>query len=710
MATKVFILANKNSAEFLEVLAKKLWNIFSEKDGRRSGVRKDNAVFSNAERYYLVKTIKDLDTFNKIDFKNEIKIKDGKHETVDKIFFFITPELFWKSGHLDEGYEYALDILNHRLVKDKNILQIRFLSALPFKNLLAQTRPHLKRMVEAFPFFDIIGEQERILSDLYKEYSPTHFHLIKKLAVSDTGYINYLLHDINGLINSSNPSQEKDRYALNCISGLGYLDGSNLLTDLPNKYTFISRADILKNCSSLLNSLLIRVDNGDKIKQANKYPYRVLVVEDDPSYRTKLKDMLAPFFNVIDLIETEKDKPFTQVLKEKIPKESENYEIIFLDLLYKNENGSWAEESGLDLYKNIKAKNRFCVTPIITSLPRAMVASLVKEVDETGIPYHLLFSKANGEDFLRLDLKDKLPDIIKTVQESEKQKKMFKPIPTEGIFKGLSVTSILLNLMKDEKGLYDSIANIALSLFNLFMEDRLSIDAKDWEKGKLPSPQTKDNINKNYLIKKLPSILTHRLMVIDFALKNENNIIEASDYQDKVMKESICNLTKFDKAYLNTKLGFNIKKVINGFKIEFKNFFPHEWEYISKFNINRDGKDLVNNYEGLELFFREVLMDLRVYEFIDIGLCNDYYTNVKDIDCNGEIKLENIKDNLSISDLENFLKALISKTNDDYFPIITQLVNDKSNQIIAESIPYNINVLLNKFEEIEMGCTIQQLE
>lgn len=678
MAIKVFILANKNSAEFLDKLANKSWYIFSSQDGRKSGLRNYNQLTCKSKRHFQIKIIKDYETFYKIDFKNEIKITNGRHKTVDKVFFFITPELFWKSEHLDEGYEYALDILNHQLVKDKNTLQIRFFSVIPFMKLLADTRPHLKRMVEAFPFFDLIVEQERIFTEFYNEYSPLHFHLIKNLAVSDTGYINYLLHEINGLINSTKPSEERDRYALNCISGLSYLDASNILAGLTNTYTFTSREDVLKNCSTLLNNLLINVDNDNRSQQVNKYTYKVLVVEDDPLYRAILKDMLAFYFDAIDAIQAEKDKPFTQVLKEKLPKESGNYEIIFLDLLYKNENGSWSEESGLDFYKSIKEKNNFCVTPIITSLPRSVVASLIKEVDKIGIPYHLLLSKANGEDYLRLDFKDKLPDIIRTCQEAEKQKKMFKPIPSKGIFEGLSVPSILLNLLVEEKKLFNSIVSTSKSLFKKFKKAELTICTEDWNEGKLPSEKMKNNISANYLIENLPSILTHRLIVIDFALKSNERIIDKTEYEEKVLNKKICNIGTLGKGYLTSKLGFSVSDANEGFIIQFKNFFPHEFVFVSE-NIKKETRsDLLSKYIALNNWFIDILMDMITYENLDeLKLKYNPYTSIPSIEQTGKIEIKNISVNLTISKLIDFLNALVVNFSNEFVVEILEVAIDK---------------------------------
>lgn len=702
MATKVFLLANNNSAAYLEDLAKKSWSIFSDRDGRKSGIKKDNTVFGNSKRYFQVQTIRDYETFFKVDFKKEIKISDGKYETVDKVFIFITPELFWKNEHVDEGYEYALDILNHQLVKDKNILQIRFLSVLPFEDLLASSRPHLKRMVEAFPYFDIIGEQKRIFAELYDEYSTTHFHLIKKLAVSDTGYINYLLHEVNGLISSNNPSEEKDRYLMNCISGLGYLDGNNKLVRFSDNYTFSSRVEILKNSSNLLNDLLIRVDNGKQLLQTNKYPYKVLVVEDDPSYRDILKNILVSYFNTVDIIESEKGEPFSKVLRKKLPKESENYKIIFLDLLYKNENGSWAEISGLDIYKSIKEKNNFCVTPIITSLPRAVVASLIKEVDEIGIPYHLLLSKANGEDYLKLDLKDKLPDIIRTCQENEKRKRMFKPIPKEGIFEGLSVPDILLNLMIEKKELFNEIINISHSLYQKFKDRELTIDTKDWNKGELPSPKMKDNIRENYLVSKLPSILTHRLIVIDFALKNEQRVINAKEYEDKVLNTKICNNKSLNTDYLTTKLGFNKKEHKDGYIVEFKNLFPHELAFVSK-NINDENtSDSLNDYSELYSWFLDILLDINnTYENWDeLKLSFNPYKNISAIEKSGCIKISDISENLSISNVIDFLNALVVNFTNEYVTKIIEITAEKYR--INEDktkLPRKVKIYIDRFFE-----------
>ena len=646
MATKVFILANKNSSAYLKELTEKCWKNYSGNDGRKS-----------AKDTFQLTIFENSDTYSKVELKKAIKVGVNKHETVDKIFVLITPELQWKSDFVDEGYEYALEIINNKLIYLSSTIQFRFLSTLSFELLLKNSRPHLRRLIEAFPHYDVDRDEDRISEELFAEYSPTHYNLIKKLAISDAGYINYVLHEINSVIGSSKPSEEKDRYILNSISGLGYIDTGNNLTAVVESYSLSTRLDVFEKCRELLNDLYIRLDNSDITKQLTKIPYTVLVVEDDPKYRESLNNLLVTYFSSVEIFVPAKGKTFTTALRNRLPKDADNYDIIFLDLLYKNENGNWSSESGLDLYKTIKNRNSFCVTPIVTSLPRAAVSSLVKEVDEAGIPYHLLLSKANGEDFLKLDFKEKLPDIIRTCRENEKKKKMFKPFPSDGIFEGLSVPSIMLKLTTEKRTTFDEIVNKATKFFNDYKNGSLSIDTMDWNQGKLPSQKKVNNTTEAYLIAILPNILAHRLIVIDNALKSGNNKINIIDYERDVLIK-IGNIAKLNKGYLTTKLGFSATKKEKSFVIDFKNIFLHEQKYFEN-NTKEKNSESLNNYKEVKDWFLSILIDLNTYKIWDeLNLSYTPYINPSSIDRDGCILSANIQENLTITNLIDFLKAL----------------------------------------------------
>jgi CheY-like chemotaxis protein len=685
MATKVFILANKNSAAYLKTMAIKLWNISTSEDGRKSGKRNDIATKGDSKRHFDVELFENYDDYCKVDFTESIKIKSNKsdkvnYKTFNKIFVLITPELYWKSNNIDEGYEYALEILNHKLGKEKLTIQFRFLSVLPFNKILEYSSLDKKRLIEAFPYFDLISEQEKSTKDLFIEYSPTHYQLIKRLAVSDTGYLNTLIHDINGLIKSIMPTEKMDYTFFQRIAFLDYLDKSNNLITLAKSYTFDTRIEILSKIRDILLDLYIRVDSSINHQIVSKLSYRVLIVEDDPVYRDFLKGMLSNYFKVVDSIEPERNVDFIETLREWLPEKAEKYDIVLLDLLFKNENGNWAGESGLDLYKEIKNKNAFCVTPLVTSLPRAVVASLIKELEEAGIPYHLLLSKANGEEFLKLDFKDKLPDIIKTCRENEKRKRMYKPIPTEGIFKGISVTGTILKLMTEKKELFDEIVKTSQSLFQKFIDGELTINTTGWNKGELPSPQKKDTIDETFLEEKLPSILAHRLMVIYFALKNDKQYIDSIEYEKQVLNKKICKTGNLSSGYLNTKLGFNkfqyliTEEELDGFIIEFKHFFPHEWLLVSG-KIKKDfNNEVLDKYRELRDWFHNILLELTTYESWDeLYLEFNPYINTSKIDKTGIISISDISEGLTISNLINFLNALVTNFDNQFVAEIMEV-------------------------------------
>lgn len=699
MATKIFIFCNKHSSVFIKSLVSKAWTRYSVADGRRSSDYKDTEQICESlekDRYCDMTIVDNYQKYIGLDFAEIIKINPQSHQAADKIFFFIIPELFWKTGNIDEGYEYALDIITNKLNKGNNILQLRFLSILPYKTLVDRSRPSLKRLVESFPYFDLLVDQARICESSFIEYTSTHYQLIKKLAISDAGYINYLLHEIGNTITSPNPSVQNDNNLLNSITGLKYLN--NDIQDLCASYTFESRVDVFNNFKRILNDLLLNYYTDPTTRSFSKFQHKVMIVEDDRIYRQFLKTELQKFFVTVDTIEQEQNEEFSDSLKENLFNVTEKYDIVFLDLMFKNENGNWADYSGLDLYKTIKARNHYCVTPIITSLPRAVVASLIQEVDEKGIPYHLLLSKANGKDFFLLDLKDKLSDIVKTCRDNQKRRTMFQPIPKEGIFKlAPGIMQVLINERIKE---YETIVANSFRFFNLYKQSKLNVNTSDWDSGKLPAPHMlkPEKLNESYLSQKLTSILTHRLIVIDYALNfSSDNIVIKSRYESYVMKD-ICNQSLFDKAYLTSKLGFSVsvsKQETPGYIIAFQDLFTHEYDYILKQELKKNSSE---NSVNLKEWFIDLFCNMEIYENWEALELDFYpYINTSDIDNNGFIKSGNLISELSIDHIIKFLNAVQVDKIDSYvikiYEVVDRFLVDKRNDT---TIPKTIHRLIDE--------------
>ena len=412
MATKVFILANKNSSGFLKFIVDKSWRLSVSEDKRKKKSRGQN---------YEVFIFQDSESFNNADFKHLIKIDKKKHNTADKIFLFITPELFWSSNNPGEGYKYALEIINNRL--NNYTVQIKFLSALSFETLLGKISGYPKRAAEVFPFYDLIDDRNELIESLFDEYSTVHFNLIKRLVLSDQGYISYLKHEVRSLLDRKTTSKTEDLNVINSILNLTDRTGYPRLHSLVEEYSSNTRYQILQECLSVLDEIQsINFEKNPDKNSENKRPYKVLIVEDDADYRKVLKDFFEDKFKSVDTIEPGASETFAEAVRKRLPVEAKDFDIIFLDLLFKQENGNWSDLNGIDLFKSIKQANRFCVTPVITSLPRGIVSSLAKETGDIEIPSEMLFTKVNGKEFLKQDIKDRIVSIVKSCQENIRRK------------------------------------------------------------------------------------------------------------------------------------------------------------------------------------------------------------------------------------------------------------------------------------------------
>lgn len=686
MATKVFILANRNSIEYLKDLVEISWVSHKEKDKRI----KDN--------HFYVHGFSNYESYEKANFNELIKINQN-HLAADKIYFLITPELFWKSDDVDEGYEYALEIITNRLNKEHHTLQFRFLSVLPFNNLFKESRLHFKRFVEAFPYFDLIGQSKEILKGvLYSEYTQIHYSLIKKIIVSDDGYINYLQHEVDALISDKSPTKIKDMYFLNGVLGLKHLINNMELFATIQKYTLSQRNKILRKCKQALSELL-KKDESERNLKHTRQSYKVLIIEDNEQYRFFLRDLITDYFDDVDFVEPIDSEHFIDVVDKKLHEEATNYDIIFLDLLFKNKNGNWSLENGLDLLKKIKEKNPFCVTPIVTGLPRAVIASLVKEMNELGIPYHLLLSKKEGEKFLRLDFAEKFPDIVKTCKENKRDEALVKKlmIPDKKPF----TEKVRIELYKRLNGSLDNFQvgikysvdfeEMIVKAFKFYkqqVKNKNLLENGEWH-SQLPTTQVMHNLSIDDLWNILDTILTYRLILLYYAINSKDYTVRIDD---NILEG--CADRVLTKNFVSQYLGFHcneVKKNSNGkdsFIIGYKiilqqKLFPHEFKFILELekqknifsgSLNKSVKDWFVNF----------LQEDDVYENLCILFDNKIYTNMYQEEKDENILLQ-----------EDFVKSI-------NLEIISELFEKLTNALLknAYKIDPNDKICLSKIAEI----------
>lgn len=191
----------------------------------------------------------------------------------------------------------------------------------------------------------------------------------------------------------------------------------------------------------------------------------------------------------------------------------------------------------------------------------------------------------------------------------------------------------------------------------------------------------------------LPIILTHRLIVIDYALNSGNAPIRECDFVEGVLSK-ISNSRSFNKNYLNSKLGFSVTTEHGEFRIILQNMFPHEYAYMLNFGDQPSGWDV---YSQLKEWFVNMLCEIIIYENWDELNLPTPYINTDEIDSKGFISKQNIKPDLNINFLKNFLEKLIDNYYEnewitEIFDKVAELWRECSRSFL---IPQNIKIFLN---------------
>ncbi|MBK8370393.1 MAG: hypothetical protein IPL20_03245 [Saprospiraceae bacterium] len=299
-----------------------------------------------------------------------------------------------------------------------------------------------------------------------------------------------------------------------------------------------------------------------------------------------------------------RDKKSTKDVKYDI----KEYHVVFLDLLIKHKNHNWSHINGLDIYAYINNANPFCVVPIITSMPRGPVVSLMKEITGLEISADLVFSKSDAPGILKAQIQERMSGIIstcKTMLHNQEKLENRLRMPKTGSFS-------TENRLYLHQFIWSNKRDIEMAMeFNKFVDkafqrvgiirDPLAehgIISNDWD-GKLKKDMSKFA---TFFGEGLEQILTYRLAILDFCgrlaeYKKEINgfLINPNEIgQDiKQFLSKIGAYEKLDKGLLVTKLGFNISKTKNEDDITILtiNLFPHEHQYLADHYFNDTSSD-----------------------------------------------------------------------------------------------------------------------
>lgn len=572
------------------------------------------------EKIKLVNQKKD----DKNPFKSEnesFKIVTSKEQYISLDFntfkpeiIFVVPELLWENDSVNEGYTIARELITVTLKSE--FIQLVFLSVMDRSALAALVETRNRSFVESFPHVCLLDDKPEVK---FKYYSIVHFNLIKKLAISDHGRLLKINHEMT----SVNANILSDKIEIEHIKAqmIKELEELTLFQSwIPNEISIpylIDRAchtnekteleKIGKEISTIISDISLKLpkDSSEKsLEQKQKKDYKIFIVEDEIEYREYIYKVLSPFYNSVypnlnnKYLSEKGEKDFDiQNAIEIIAANAKEYKVFLLDLLYKDKNGNWLNFNGLDLYDLIIDKNRYAVIRIITSLPRGIVAKVVESIFKNNSKPNTdqVFPKKYGYEALKDSIIDSIDNINEECLKKAELKNVWTSFPKDGAFKWPGIEDFMNELLTigiDDKK-YPDIVKIAEDLFDSYIKGDLKTHSTSWNKGEIPNTNADSRLNydeikiKIYIKKKLVSIMVHRLIVINEALKSNESIIKYPDFIQ--ILTNITNRKKLNDNYFYTSLGFHgsskDKPVdINdkSFKLDLINLFPHEYKFVKK--------------------------------------------------------------------------------------------------------------------------------
>lgn len=593
-------------------------------------------------------------------------------------FIIIVPELNWSEKDF-EGYELAKYLLERKYAGQ--FFNLLFLSVLDRPQLLAATSARYHGLTKTFYHRSLL---DGTLDEFFKAtYSEIHFTFIRSLILSNEGRLSSIEHELSGI--AMNVKQLADEpvaevaklggYKKRLLQELeelsvmeewmgGSLDG--LKSDAERVTDKKTLQNVLRQVQMLIDDLKLQQSNGPDVQPARKKsPYRVLIIEDDQDFRRFFVETFNDLFVSVQPSIEDTDH-FDIGHARNLVENGTIYDVLILDLLYKDKLGNWLLFNGLDLYQLARKKNPDACIRIITSLPRDIVAKTSTILLGTSIPIGHIFTKKNGLAALKYIIQDRAAEIAIECAETERARRTLKLFPKEGLFKKPGVPTLMMELVSE--GEIKEYADLALHFFDLYKDGKLTKDTQGWNKGELPSPKNLNNPARSYILKRLPTILGYRLIVLYFAVRDPYQAID-SDFFVKNVLPGIAKAKTFQTGAINTKLGFNdadrlSNDDINGYQISFTNLFAHEVNFISEHyrSTVRPGDE--QDEEPLLNWLKSILLQNEVYQnwqSLDLDFL-PYDENA--LEEKDDIELADINIPLTVDFLGVFLQRLLEKSTD----------------------------------------------
>ena len=535
------------------------------------------------ENFQVIETMEEYDTFNFMKFFDQ---------DFAQCQVFITPDLFWKEfeSPVDEGYEIALDLLENKL-KDKRFF-LHFVSIYRQEQLLKLTTPIHSMMVESFPHHCL---NDSHVSDgfSFHPYSEIHFELIKRIAISKSGIIDKLWHDVGHLDDGNDFEVLKER-AQRILKVLTVFDQvapqAEALSDQLEEIDNMEEAGpLIDRLRALVNS--VKAPEHEAVASG----YNVLVIEDDPNDRKQLCEFFQKHFNHVTCND-ECDLKLSEAPKWML-KEAKSCQLVVLDLFYQDERHCWLPFSGLDLYELLldHREELPCAIRVVTGLPRNEVSKVIENIIRYKIPVEHLYSKADGIQHAIGWMEGRLMDIVKECDEIAKRKALLINGPKNGAIFTLGAQHIQkLREMKSQEMPSQSEFG---SMFHAVMAEveNVADNGGKWDRT-LGKKGTENHVarsgNKRFETR-LKNLLRFRAFVLHYCV-TYGKCIEIAYFRtvlDSVSK-GLTPVAKMqlDGAFFN-RLGFSCTKEIvkddNGidegdyFNIDIAEdqLYPEEWKY-----------------------------------------------------------------------------------------------------------------------------------
>lgn len=650
-----------------------------------------------------------------IDYE-QFNFKDFEPDNV-----FIVPELNWEKQGVNDGYKIAKDLLINKI--PKSYFQLAFISILKQDQLVKFVDNEFKSISSSFTHFDLLNDEDVIH---FNFYSNVHFNLIKSLLISDSGKLDFFIHQYSSKLNDIEVGVHNDigKLKMDIKEFVNELELFNDLISADDKHTLktmsINEIDNqqLKDSMSFVKTVFDKIkfyqNNSNQLQSSNdfkisKSKYQVLIIDDEEKFRKVFVDSFSELFEVV-VANDENNKFSIETAKEFIKENAKKFNVFILDLLYEKDR-LVLNFNGLDLYNIIKKKNPYSTIRIITSLPRDIISKLIAKNLKDPIPFSHIFTKTKGIENLKSIIIDRSDEIIEECKINEKKKSMWQPFPKFGIFIIDMIPTYLFNLFYETPKEFQKIVDKSKENYTFFTQEGSFKTLSDWD-GELNSPKDMKGITLEKFNSKLPTILTFRLLAFSFYNKDDEKIIISVDKWKEILS-NISKLTPVDFTKdFTTKLGLGMVGVKlrkttteKTYQIEVKNLFPHEIEFIRNIKYDSEQSYSCLNKDQSEFFktfiIKESMILFDVWKYLKLDF-NPYKGFEKFIEENEEI--EEIDESvLNYKNFTAFLNALLTYFNldPDRFKIIIEDIICPKNQELFEEDEYISDFFDNLLEVIQ---------